>query len=392
MMTRTLAGLTGLLMAAQAVAGTPAPEERYAAAQKVLNAKCDQFCGYDLADAAEVKALDDLWDATEDWTAAFLTSHSLRDLTRTIEKRETDALNRRPNNTAAPDSVTPLAPDLYAFTAQWGEAGTVFLAQKQAGHWQVVWDIRKADTKAFPVLTSWRSEAARNNCREHASDDHYADCGPLFGAVTVLRPDAQGRPRFMLRATYAQFAGMTVGNQISFWRWNGHAAEPLIAKTYAFMIDDSSATETVTPDRATLWVKDEFKSFYACGGCIGRQVHWTFRVLSDRIIDEGQKPVVPEMDAVDALLDQRLAHKPAADLASTEAIASLDRILAPLGKDGLSMESDHTVKHTATGASVCLSTDALPATRFDLIRRGSGFFVTAVQPLNRENCTQPAEK
>jgi hypothetical protein len=359
---------------------------------KVLEAKCDQFCGYDLADAAEVKALDDLWDATEDWTAAFLTSHSLRDLTRTNEKRETDALNRRPNNTAAPDSVTPLAPDLYAFTAQWGEAGTVFLAQKQAGHWQVVWDIRKADTKAFPVLTSWRSEAARNNCREHASDDHYADCGPLSGAVTVLRPDAQGRPRFMLRATYAQFAGMTVGNQISFWRWNGHAAEPLIAKTYAFMIDDSSATETVTPDRATLWVKDEFKSFYACGGCIGRQVHWTFRVLPDRIVDEGQKPVVPELDAVDAFIERLMNKRSAADLASPAAIASLDRILEPLREGGLDMEMGRAITRTANGADVCLSTDGLPATMFGLEKRGSRFFVASVRALNRENCTEPTAK
>lgn len=380
MRTPIAAGLAGLLLFAQAVAATPTPEERFDAALKTLNTNCDALCGYGLRGTpAEVEALDALWNATEDWTAAFLKSHpdiSNKSLAAELQRRHPDY-----KENVAPNDAVRLAPALYAFAAQWKETGTVFLAGKRDGHWIVVWDIRNADTGKFPILKSWRTDHARMDC---AKDDNRRACGPLHGSIYALQPDAQGHLRFAIDAIYAQEMGATAAGQISFWRWDGVAVVPLLAGPFITMLDDHP--DQVTPGKVTIRVKDQFKSFMSCGACVGRQLDWTFRILPDRIVDEGKKPLYPELDAVDALLDRVLRKKPAADLASPEALASL------ANNEDLGMDEDRAVKRTPDGAEVCLVTDALPATTFVLSRRGAGFFARSVRPAGRKTCTQSAKK
>jgi hypothetical protein len=371
MSTLRIAALAGIFLAGQAFAATPTtPEARYDAAMAELKRHCDDFCGWGLGkDPAEVKALDALWNATQDWAVAFLDNHPGV----TAEKLQTEFLNRHRegHESVEPSDVVLLAPDLYAFATQWGETGNVFVVGKREDHWAVVWDIAKAETGNFPTLKGWRSTAAQTACRDKSSN-----CGPFYGTAFALKPDRQGRVRFGVRAIYAQMAGATVGGQVSFWRWDGAKGEPLLAGTFAVMADD--AGDTFAPEKVTIRTKHDFKTFYGCGGCVGRQLDWTFRVLPDRIVDEGKKPVVPELDAVDELLF-RIAHrKPAADLAGPGVIATLTKQIEPAKGDdgGFGMEMDRKIRHSANGSTVCLLVDGLPMNTFVLERRQGRFFIT----------------
>ncbi len=383
--------LAGLLLLGQAIAGEPTPEERYDAARKVLKTDCGDLCDLGLDnDPAEVKALDALRDATQDWTLAFLTSRPGI----TIGTLKTKLAIHHPDEfkaaRIAPTRVTLLAPDLYAFSAYWGVTGNVFLVGRRNGQWAVVWDVRKAETARFAALKAWRSDHAGAGCYDEEGHDGRYDCGPLYGAAFALKPDAQGRVRFGLGATYAQGAGFTVKSQISFWRWDGTTAEPLLAETYSHEEDDIARSRD-SADTVVVRVKDAFKSFYSHGGNgVGRQLDWSFRILPDRIADEGTKPLYPELDAVDDVLDHVLNQKPATDLASLVALKSLRKILGPAPHDG--QEIDRAVQRTSSGAQVCLATDGLAATHFVLTRRGNGFFVQSVRLEGRGTCTQPAAK
>lgn len=316
MSTVRIAVLAGILLAGQAFAGVPTPEERYQAALTELKKHCDDFCGWGLGkDPAEVAALDALWDATQDWTVAFLGAHPGI----TAEKLATELLNRRPSDA---DSIAPqwpvvLAPDLYAFSSQWGETGDAFLIGKRDGHYRVVWDARKADTGEFSMLKAWRTVNARTDCDREG--DRRA-CGPIFGNVYALPAEATGQVRFAVDAIYAQEMGATVGGQISFWRWDGKTAAPLLARNYIIMADDESAV--VAANALTLRTKDEYKMFFACGSCSGRQVDWRFRLLPDRVADKEMIVLIPEMDVVDEAFFRLWQHKSITDLA-TPGVAKL---------------------------------------------------------------------
>lgn len=365
---------------------SPTPEERFNAAVKVLRAQCGDYCSPgEGSDPAERKAIDALWDATQDWTLAFLESHPGI----TTEKLKTELLNRHPRNmeaeSVAPGWVAVLAHDLYAFSTDWNWAGNVFLVGKRGGRWTVVWDIRSAETGRFAVLKAWRSDHGGDSCR----DDDLGVCGSLFGGVFPLKPDAQGRVRFGLGGTYAQGGGFTFAKQISFWRWDDTKAEPLLAHTYQQYLEDQQASEPNTPSRVVVRVKDEYKTVSACGSCVGRQLDWTFRIQPDRIVDEGKRPLDPEADFIDALYVRLKDHRPVTGLGTPQALA----LMAHTAPEGM---GDFEVQRDRSGAKVCLSAEGaerladpnIYATiflRFSLERRGAGYFLTRVETLSQDN-------
>jgi len=71
-------------------------------------------------------------------------------------------------------------------------------------------------------------------------------------------------------------------------------------------------------------VKDEFKSFFACGSCEGQQLDWTIRIGPDRIDDLGMTSAAPELDLIDTLYDRILNAKPVTDLASPAVVKALE--------------------------------------------------------------------
>lgn len=369
---------TGLGVLAAASAGDLTPQERYGEAVTVLLHGCrGNGCDFWVETPQEQAALNAVWQATQDWTVDWLNNQP--DLT--LEARRNALLNWRFNNLndVAPASIDPLAPGLYAVSSGFGEMGNVFFVARREGRWQVVWDIRNADPGRFPVLKAWRTGGT---CGD---DDDRLNCGPIFGGAMPLKADVDGHLRFAIHATYAQFAGETVAGQISFWRWDGIKAEPLTVGSYAYMIDDPDIAAAAS-DTVVIRVKDEFKSFQAGGSGVGRQLDWTFRILPDRIVDDGKKPVVPELDTIDALLQRIFRHKPTADLARPAAAAALRAILGP--EPEVDMEMDREVNRAGSASQICLSGLGLKATVFTLERRATGYFISSIRAKGTEECIQ----
>jgi hypothetical protein len=383
MRTPIAATLAGLLLLGQAVAAPPTPEARYQAATTELKEYCGDLCDLGLDnDPAEVKALDALWDATQDWTLAFLASHPGI----TVDRLKAKLAIRHPEEFKAarisPARVTLLAPDLYAFSAYWGVTGDVFLVGRRDGQWAVVWDVRKAETARFAALKAWRTDHAGAGCHDEEGHDGRYDCGPLYGTAFALKPDAQGRVRFGLSGTYAQGAGFTLTSQISFWRWDGARAEPLLAETYHHEEDDIARGRDTT-ETVVVRVKQDYRSFEACGACEGRQFDWNFRVRPDGIVDAGKKLVHPEADFIDQVYDRLEAATDAAP----PAVLALMTANIPSRGDFITSRNE-----------VCLFSDAFD--EFDLIfhvvRRPGGYFIDRVNKRPRregaEVCRQPRVK
>ncbi len=303
------------------------PEARYAEALAALDAKCDQFCGYGINDSSEERAaLDALWDATQDWTVAYLNAHPNTDLGRI----NTDLINRhsRDRTNIAPDNVFAIAPGLYGVMASWEWNGNVFLVGKQDDRFRVVWDVRKTDPGAFPILKAWRTENAHNDCEPGEAASHN-NCGPIIGNEFKLLPrDGEGRLRFALLATYGQLAETTVGGQLSIWALDGTTPRIQWAKPYAYNFEDTGWQSG--GDHVTIRATDWWHTLFACGTCIGRQMDWTLRIRPDGINDLGQTPVVPELDALDALAWRLFKQQNADDLATPRVIVRLAKLIAAL--------------------------------------------------------------
>lgn len=366
-MRTTAAALAGLLLAGQCLAATPTPEERYAAARKVLEKDCSTVCGLGLGDdPAEVEALDALWNASEDWTLAFLRRHS--DISTATLKTRFTAKDPMLFERARifPTAVTQLAPGLLAFSLNWGPSGTVFLTARRNGQWAVVWDTRKAETGTYAALKAWRTD--HSGCLSEEGHDGKFDCGPLSGDVFALTPDAEGRPRFAIDATYAQGTGFTVTSQISFWRWNGNTAEPLLAENYHHEEDDIIRHRSGA-DTVIVRVKEDYRSFEACGACQGRQYNWTFRVKPDRIEEDGKRLVHPEADFIDQVYDRLANHQPVENMAAPGVLAIMTANRPSRG-DFVTRRND-----------VCLFSDAFDGfdLRFHVVRRPNGFFIAAAE-------------
>src|SRR5437868_747807 len=175
-------------------------------------------------------ALSRAWTLLAKWTAAYLNQHP-------------DATPKRLKR-AAPGGdldAVPLGPRTMLISAEIDAFGTVFIVDGSNGPFRPVWSIRKrAGRDAFSLLDAWTAKAADQDCRTRTADLDWAHCGSLGGTVRRLSDDANGHPRFTVEANYAEVAGNTEFEQLSFWTWTGKTAEPQFVTTFSVNLEDES--------------------------------------------------------------------------------------------------------------------------------------------------------
>jgi hypothetical protein len=209
-----------------------------------------------------------------------------------------------------------------------------------------------------------------------------------------LSSDAHGRARFYVDGTYTQTAGGTVGAQISIWAWNGTTAQPLIARDYIFMINQTVGTR-LDGDLLKVRQKKSFRTFFACGSCQERQTDWIVRITPEGIDDLGEVSVVPELDAIDELFARVLQRQPAHDIASARAIRGAERIVGRarrfIGEDAwkeapsFGMMGSWTVDGPLDRRRLCLELDDAGTSVATLRSVGGRLFVDALTS-SRDAC------
>lgn len=294
-----------------------AAKTAFRAAEAALSRHSD---GFFLDDDPQAPALLEAeWLVVRQWAVAYLKEHPAA----------TDATIALAIGRLSPDleiEVVRLDPRTVLASASRGEMGTVFIVAQQDNRLAIAWtisDSTASNAQGTGLLAAWAAGRARHSCRKAPPDETWLTCGALFGAIGALPDERDGSHRFYVDATYAQGMGATVTAQLSIWRWTGLAAEPLLAKTYDYMIDQKRGTR-LDGDLLRLRAKDEFKTFYACGSCEGRQLNWTIRIGPDGVEDLGETSAVPELDLIDALYDRILKGQPASDLAAPAVVKMLE--------------------------------------------------------------------
>jgi hypothetical protein len=282
--------------------------------------------------------------------------------------------------------LLPLDSSSYLVAIGRGSFGTAFILRREGREFRTKWSITEPLPNGAPgadVLAVW-------SLRRWKTSGPYAACAQLgHPRTSVLSADAQGRPRFYLAATYAQDMGGTMAGQISFWRWNGRSAEPLLARGFAFAIDQD-ATERLDGDTVRVRVKDEHKRMFACGQCNGRQRDWIFRVGAQRIADLGKTSLVPELDLVDDVVDRLLTRRAANDLAAPQAVALLKAQLREARQaDMLSSPEtlgmyDYWVRPVGAMRQLCLATDFGFVDLFTISRKSGKLRIVAAKSLSHD--------
>jgi len=295
----------------------------FRAAEVALDRHSD---GFFLDDDPQAPALlERRWSVVRQWTVAYLKEHPA------ATEAEIASAVRRLSADLRIEAIR-LDPRTVLVSASRGEMGTVFIVAAPGKRFAIAWTISHSAASSAPeagLLAAWAADGARDSCR--MAPPNRGGCGPLFGAIGRLPDDGAGNHRFYVDATYAQPMGLTVAVQLSIWTWTGRTAKPLFAKTYAYMLDQRLGTR-LDGNLLHLRVKDEFKTFFACGSCEGRQLDWTIRIGPDRIEDLGKTSAVPELDLIDALYDRMLNGEPVKDLASPAVVKALASKTAAVGR------------------------------------------------------------
>jgi hypothetical protein len=334
--------------------------QRFAAADSALSRHSD---GYKLDDDPGAPDLMRArWTVVQDWVSDYFAlhpdatanaiKHAVRDLSPALE-----------SETIKIDSANWLV------SVQSGEQGDVFMITRLDHRAQLSWSMSQyaeGPGRKFTVLGAWSADRALDDCTSKTPEDEWRSCGPLFASIGRLPDTSGGLHRFYVDAWYAQQMGATMGAQLSLWVWNGEDAQPIKIVPYAFQIDQPG-TVRVEGDLLRLRHKDEFKSFFACGGCEGRQRVQSFQIVPDDVSDLGDVSVAPDLDLVDELFRRVLDKTPANELATPAVIAILSRFADTVRSDtasfgqqepSLNMLEGWKAKGTGMARTLCLSTDA----------------------------------
>jgi hypothetical protein len=319
-------------------------------------------------------ALAHAWTRLADWTVAYLNEHP----NATVKRLK----NAAPNASDSSLDAVLLAPKVYLVSAGVNGFGTVFIADGTDGAYRLAWSIRgRTGHDAFPILSSWSAAAPSRNCQEPADD--LGRCGTLSAKAMRLPDGGAGHARFYVAATYAQMAETTVAGQLSLWTWDGHTAQPLFAKRYLYNFEDQGIR--LDGDVMTVRASGDYRSFFNCGTCVGRQMNWRLRLGEDRVEDQGMTPVVPELDAIDELLYRAARHRPMDDMASPEVQAKATMLMAHAYRDAqdrdyisIGMMAETSVRHDAKGTFACLQTDDAGVMNFTMEQRSGGLYITGM--------------
>ena len=382
-----LIALAILALAAGARAETPPSvvdaASRFAEAGKALEARSDGF-GTDGAP----ELLSAYWDASHAWATAWLGAHS------DAKPKDLAAAGEAFDGYGRWQALALDSKDVLVAAAS-GEQGEVFILHQQArDRWSLAWSLTSwaAHRTAPDPLAAWAPARSSGDCRSSEPWDAWKSCGPLFGSLGPLPPDGKGRPRFFIDADYAQEMGATVGAQASIWVWTGTEAVPQYLHAYAQMIDQGAGVRA-KGHALLIREKDGFKTMFACGGCLGRQMDRTVRLTPDGVSDLGHVSQVPDLDLVDAVMDRVLSGKPAGLAASPQAAAALKAALAeprakrlegPEAATDLGMIIGWTLKDSGARRRLCLSTDSGGTFIFTLVGYGRATRIARVSQSDRD--------
>jgi hypothetical protein len=346
------------------------------------------FAGFSITDNPLASgSLDREWNLLAQWIEQYLNERP----SATTDEIKTAIVNL---DSSLDVDALRLDEHAYVISTSQGELGNILIIALEAGRYTVTWNIKTPGQSAldkFPELVAWSSESASSKCYQLRNEKDWWRCGPLFGKAERLATDSKGRARFFIAATRAQEAGATVGAQLSIWEWDGKNVRPLLVRPYVYMLDQ---TEGVRLDGEFLRVREkkEFRTFFSCGSCEGRQMDWTIRVSDAGIEDLGTKSVVPELDLVDEVYF-RIEHAvPADELASARVAATLkDSIQAVQreygGKDegkypSLGMLGQWKLARDGKTTKLCFSTDFVGPYLFTVQSPGKTLFLADVHNLN----------
>jgi len=368
---------------------------RYQALRDRLSALEDSF-GEIGDDELSPRLLQDQWQSIGEWISAYLDSHPIRSISQLD-----DAVHALDPSLAA--SAVRLEPQTYAVGVQEGERGTVFVIKHYRGGFSVAWNLSEAyKSSQEPLLAAWSAEGAQATCWSQKSEANWGACGPLYPRLHRLPSSSAGSSRFLVDAGYAGNGG-TIGGQLSIWEWDGAAARSLFVGAYVFMIDQSVGTR-VDGRVIRVRTKEDWRTFFSCGSCEGRQMEWTIRVGPDGVEDLGKKAVTPELDWVDELLYRMDLGQPTYDLALPEVTAIVkqlvfdtdsadqteDAYLPAKDKARFSggMISNWSVRRGQNHTTLCFSADEIDPIIFRIKPGSSGPFFMSARPAGHE-CSPP---
>jgi hypothetical protein len=287
-------------------------------------------------------------------------------------------------------SALPLGGGAVLVSATRYTHGTAFILGPQGGHMRTLWTIAAPDAaarRAFPVLASWSAGAVVGlGC----GDDPCRAIG--VNDIGLLPAGRNNAVRFFVHGTYYSETGATMGGHLAIWEWDGRSARPLFARHFTFMAAQEAPVLTVQGGDLLLHVKDDFRHFYACGSCEGRQMAWRLRVEPDGVRDLGRTSLLPEVDFIDTLIDRVARGDDAAALSAPAPVAMLRARIADargfardagISDDPVQLGMLMRWRATGTGArrELCLATDHDVATIFTLARTGGSFRLLAAREL-----------
>lgn len=366
----TLLSLLVLIGANSSSAEGQTPAERYQAAKHQLQAHSPNQDFLDDDSAAAVTALSDMWHASADAVVDLLTRQpdaTTQQISLALCKLDGSSANCNGDQDPPPD-VIALGPKLFAASLFSGEVGTVFIVGPRNGKPTLLWSIEDAESQtADPrgLLGAWKLDRAGGKCRETSSGHKPGTCGPLYAALGLLPADADGRPRFYISAGYAQIMGATIGKQASVWRWEGNRAELLWIDLYDFMIDQGTGDQFKN-GVLSLAEKEEFRSFFACGACEGRQVLQRLRITPTAVENDGKDSTTPELDLIDELFWRLSKGKSTADIATPRVSKLLQPQIVEAKRESEKIEphyfsvgmlDDVSIHRSAQGTKVCFTAD-----------------------------------
>jgi hypothetical protein len=363
--------LLAAVLSGPCAAQTPAGQ--YRAAARILDGHTD---GFSLDNSPQgIAALKEAWAAIAQAAVQVLSEHpqatpqEIETSMRALLRSNDDGKGEEPPGCC---DVVALGPHLYLIAQANAEIGTVFIVGLRNGKPAALWTIHDAGVQAADprgLIGAWQAERASDGCRAKKSGHPPGTCGPLFAGISALPADSAGRRRFYVSALYAQGMGMTAAGQTSVWRWEGDAARLLWIDGYDVMLDQQTGA-SYADGILSIGTKEEFRTFYSCGGCDGRQLTQRLRVTDDAVVNLGKRPSTEEtryLDLLDELFWRLARGKPAADMANRQVLHAM-KPLMPKGcfhaskndyNCGVGMFMDASVKHGGTRSRVCFFADGL---------------------------------
>ncbi|WP_420137746.1 hypothetical protein [Sphingomonas sp.] len=313
-----------------------------------------------------------------------------------------DWLNRRPAGSSAALArfakpaglaldITPLDRDTLLVSARSGAFATMFVLHRAAGApWRVVLafdDLPPAILRAHPALAAWRPDRAGDQCRTMPGADAWSRCGPQgLTRVIPLPQETTGARRFAVIGDYLSSLGGTEAYQLSIWRWDGHAAAPLLVRTLSQSIEEPLI---VRADKSglTLRRRDEFAGLGCGGPCIGRQMEMRFDMPPVGAAPPRVRSLNPDLDLIDQLFARLSTHRPTADLASPAVVAHIKDLEASGVGPWRMLETGQT------GRRLCLDAIAFDRPRiFHITTRAGRPWIAQVTVAPPHACSGPNSK